>query len=158
MGILGYVIPVQDLVGSVRFSRCSIISGGDVDWAFTAVGPLTLKENSHDVFRSQGKGFSCEAHHRFRCLRESTQACKGFCTYTPMGNLVLSSQGKATLPPPLQLSSVKGATPSPAFLLPHIQFEPPPEVLRRTWEGGIHSRHHGRWDAVIRSLLIRYPG
>ena len=106
----------------------------------------------------QGKGFSCEAHRRFRRPRESTQARKGFCTRALTGNLVLSSRGKATLPPPLQLGGVKGATPSPAFLLPHIRFEPPPEALRRAWEGGIHSRHHGRWDAVIRSLLIRYPG
>ena len=106
---------------------------------------------------NQGKGFSCEAHRRFRHPRESTQARKGFCTCAPTGDLVLSSRVQATLPYPLQLGGVKGATPSPAFLLSHIRFEPPAEALCVAREGGIHSRHHGRWDAVIRSLLIRYP-
>ena len=50
MSVLGYIIPVQDLVGGVRFSRSSVVCGGDVDWAFVAVCPLTLKENSHNIF------------------------------------------------------------------------------------------------------------
>ena len=50
MSILGYSIPMEDLVGSVRFSRGSVVCGGDVDWAVGAVCPLTLKENSHNVF------------------------------------------------------------------------------------------------------------
>ena len=139
-------------------SRCTCYGTAESSTAWRQCTTGDSVQKYHLCLPGQGKGFSCEAHRRFRRPRESTQARKGFCTCAPTGNLVLSSRGKAALPPPLQLGGVKGATPSPAFLLPCIWFEPPPEALRRAWEGGIHSRHHRRWDAVIRSLLIRYPG